>query len=69
MIEHVISTVVSFLDELGHQRVLMKSGNEPLVTALTHEVSRRQQADNGWTPIIEEIPPGNSQVIRSSGIR
>ena len=69
MIEHVISTVVSFLDELGHQRVLMKSGNEPFVTALTHEVSRRQQADNGWTPIIEEIPPANSQVIRSSGTR
>ena len=40
MIEHVISTVVSFLYELGHQRVLLKSDTEPFVPALTHEVSR-----------------------------
>ena len=63
VVGHVVSTVVSFLDELGHQSVLLKSDNEPSVTALTHEVSRRRQADIRWTAIIEDIPPGNSVVI------
>ena len=63
LIEHRISTGVSFLDELGHQRVLLKSDSEPAITSLIHEVSRRRQSDNGWTTIIEEIPPGSSQVV------
>ena len=63
MVEDVISTVVRFLDELGHQRVLLKSDNEPSVTALTHEVSRRWHADNDRTTTIEEIPTSNSQGI------
>ena len=63
MVEHVVSTIVNFLDELGYQSVLLKSDNELSVTTVTCEVSRRRQADDGWTTIIAEIPPGNSQVI------
>ena len=67
MLVHVVSTIVNFLVEFRYQRVLLESDNEPSVTtvthSLTHEVSRRRQAVDGWTTIIEEIPPGNSQVV------
>ena len=60
--EHVFATVVSFLDELGYQRISLKSDKEPSVVARAHEISRRRQADNGLTTILEEIPilPGLS---------
>ena len=48
VIEPVIATVVSFLYEIGHQRIFLKSDHEPSVTGLTREISRRRQADNGW---------------------
>ena len=53
VIERVLATIVSFLDDLGCQRILMKRDNEPCVTALTHENSRGRQADTGWTTILE----------------
>ena len=64
VIEHVIASVGSFLDEHGYQRVLLKSDNGPSATALTHDISRRRQAANGLVTIIEHISLGNSQVIR-----
>ena len=63
MVEHVVSTTVNFLDELGYQSVLLKSDKELSVTTFTYEVSRRRHSDDGRTTIIAEIPLGNSQVI------
>ena len=59
VVDYVVKAILEFLREMGRNRVVIRSDNEPAVRALVDEVCKNREEET----LIEEIHPGNSQTI------
>ena len=59
VVDYVVKGVIDFIRDVGRNRVVLRSDNEPAVKALVDEVCKQRDEET----VVEEIAPGNSQTI------
>ena len=59
VVQRTITALIEFIRELGYKRCIIRSDNEPAITAMTAEVGKQREEET----VIEEIQVANSRAV------